>query len=51
MNLADVPRDAILAAIAEYDRLGEEQFLITYDRGQVWVPRHAGGMRLVHSAP
>jgi hypothetical protein len=44
MALRDITRDAVLAAIAEYDRLGQEEFLHRYgfERARQYVLVHDG---------
>jgi hypothetical protein len=42
--LGDITREAVLAAVAEYDRLGQEEFLYRYgfDRARQYVLLHEG---------
>lgn len=44
MALADITREAVLAAVAEYDELGQAQFLSKYgfDRARLYVLVHDG---------
>ena len=44
MALADVTREAVLAALAEHDQLGQDQFLDKYgfDRARLYVLVHDG---------
>ena len=44
MALADITRDAVLKAVAEYNELGQEQFLTKYgfDRARLYVLVHDG---------
>ena len=44
MGLRDITRTAVLAAIAEYDRLGQDEFLDKYgfDRARSYLLIHNG---------
>ena len=44
MALADITREAVLAALAEHDELGQDQFLAKYgfDRARLYVLVHDG---------
>ena len=44
MALTDITREAVLAAVAEYDELGQDQFLAKYgfDRARLYVLVHDG---------